>query len=157
MLLIWRKAFIYSITCPTPLPTLSFLEQADVLISDIWTNTLLLSQKWVDILIRLYWEHVTIWIWVVLEMLLFIRFCFGSVLFLLVFVLENCFTFCLNLNISQHPEYSFLVFSSFLKQFFIPSFPIIQKVQFSKFILTFPNIQKHLLPQHFSTSRVWIF
>lgn len=65
--------------------------------------------------------------------------------------------FCPNLDISQHPEYSFLVFSSFLKQFFIPSFPIIQKVQFSKFILTFPNIQKHLLPQHFSTSYSILF
>lgn len=90
----------------------------------------------------------------VLEMLLFIRFCFGSVLFLLVFVLENCLTFfCPNLDISQHPEYSFLVFSSFLKQFFIPSFPIIQKVQFSKSILAFPSIQKRFSPQHFSTSR----
>ena len=48
---------------------------------------------------------------------------------------------------------NFLVFSSFLKQFFIPSFPIIQKVQFSKFILAFPSIQKRFLPCHFSASR----
>lgn len=48
---------------------------------------------------------------------------------------------------------NFLVFSSVLKQFFIPSFPIIQKVQFSKFILAFPCIQKRFLPCHFSASR----